>query len=147
MAGLLLIGLDSSTQSTTACVWTPEGELVSRGSSPLSVERPRPGWAEQPPQEWAESACAALRAALTDAELSRVAGMGVAFQRETFALLDAQGRPVRPAMLWLDVRAEAEAQHLADALGRGAYQELTGKPAAGKPKKPPPPKPPGSPPG
>ena len=46
-AGEYILGIDSSTSGTKACLWTLEGELAASGSSPHSVQRPHPGWAEQ----------------------------------------------------------------------------------------------------
>jgi xylulokinase len=34
----------------------------------------------------------------------------VTHQRESFACLDAQGKALRPAMLWLDTRAAAQVE-------------------------------------
>jgi xylulokinase len=51
--------------------------------------------------------------------------MAVTHQRETFACLDAAGLPIRPAMLWLDVRAGDQVNRF----GTKRIHELTGKPA------------------
>ncbi|MFO8007155.1 MAG: FGGY family carbohydrate kinase [Candidatus Brocadiia bacterium] len=128
MADTLLIGIDAGTQSVTACAWTPEGRLAGIASSPLTVERPRPGWAEQNPEQWTGALFEALRETVTAIESEHVAAIGLAFQRETFVLLDDAGRPVRPAILWLDVRAQEQARQLGAEFGDKAYHELTGKP-------------------
>jgi xylulokinase len=126
--GPRLVGIDSSTQSTTACVWSASGKLLSRGSARQKVSTPRPGWAEQNPRGWRGSLHRALRSALDGFDVRRLAAAGIAFQRETFALADARGRWTRPAILWLDVRASAEVERLAREIGPDAYHELTGKP-------------------
>ncbi|MHC4248646.1 MAG: xylulokinase, partial [Planctomycetota bacterium] len=126
--GALLVGIDSSTQSTTACVWSASGKLLSRGSARQKVSTPRPGWAEQDPRGWRRALHRALRSALDGVDVRGLAAAGIAFQRETFALADARGKWVRPAILWLDVRASAEVEHLAREIGPDAYHELTGKP-------------------
>ncbi len=124
----LLIGIDSSTQSTKACAWTTEGRRVTEGASPQRVDSPRPGWAEQDPRLWWRSTRAALRKALADVNPRRIAALGLAWQRETFALADERGRFVRPAILWLDVRADQEVRQLEREIGRDAYHQETGKP-------------------
>lgn len=123
-----LLGIDASTQSVTACVWTLDGRLVGKGSTPLAVDRPRPGWAEQDPARWWAGTRRAVRRALAGLDAGRVAGVGVAYQRETFALVDGKGRFVRPGILWLDIRAEGEVGELAKLVGRSAYHRRTGKP-------------------
>lgn len=124
----LLLGIDSSTQSTTACAWSASGRLVSRGSSPQKVSTPRPGHAEQNPREWRRSLVRAVRGALRGVDAARLAGVGIAFQRETFALADEGGKWLRPAILWLDVRAREEVGRVAREVGADAYHRLTGKP-------------------
>jgi len=124
----LLLGIDSSTQSTKACVWSASGELIAAASAGLTVQSPKAGWAEQDPKKWWSSARAAVRKVLREVDPGRIAALGLAYQRETFALLDAKGRAVRPAILWLDVRCDAEVEQVAEQLGREAYHEATGKP-------------------
>ena len=41
----LLVGVDSSTQSTTACVFDTAGRRLARASVPVAVKAPRAGWA------------------------------------------------------------------------------------------------------
>ena len=104
-----ILGLDCGTQSAKAGIWTLEGVAVSRGSSPLEVSSPHPGWAEQDPREWWSSAREAIRAACAGVDTPRVVALGVAWQRESFTLVDAVGEPLRPGILWLDIRAHQEA--------------------------------------
>lgn len=104
----LVLGLDCGTQSTKAGVWTLDGEPVARGSSALEVSSPRAGWAEQDPRSWWSTACEAIRKACAGLDRRRIAAMGVAWQRESFALAGPDGEPVRPAILWLDIRSREQ---------------------------------------
>ena len=113
----LLIGLDCGTQSAKACVWSLDGTPVARAEAGLHVAHPREGWAEQDPGEWWASARQALRAAARGIDAARLAGLGVAFQRETFTLEDRSGRPLRPGILWLDIRAHAQVRELERSVG------------------------------
>ncbi len=124
----VLVGIDAGTQSVKALALAADGRPVGLGRAPLAVDRPRAGWAEQDPAAWPAALEAALRDALADLDPGRVAAVGLAFQRETFALLDAAGHPVRPAMLWLDGRAAGEVEAVARDLGAEAYHRTTGKP-------------------
>ena len=123
-----IVGLDSGTQSAKACVWDLAGRPVSRAKRPLAVRNPREGWAEQDPEEWWESARGVLSEAVSGLDPSRIRALGVAFQRETFTLFDKAGRPLRPGILWLDIRAREEVREIAASLGARAFHEATGKP-------------------
>jgi xylulokinase len=108
MSADLVLGLDCGTQSAKACIWTLGGDPVSRGSSPLEVSSPRAGWAEQDPRRWWTAAREAIRNACAGTDPSRVAALGVAWQRESFTLEGASGEPLRPGIIWLDIRAHEE---------------------------------------
>jgi len=128
MAGDLVIGLDSSTQSTKAVAWTRDGAAAAEGRAPHALATPRHGWAEQDPQDWWTAACAALRAVAAQIDTGRVAGLAIANQRETMAFIDAAGASLRPALLWLDERGRDFTAPVAAALGAERLHAATGKP-------------------
>jgi len=124
----LFLGLDSGTQSAKAGIWDARGDCVARASRPLTVHTPREGWAEQDPAHWWSTAAGAISEAVSQVDAARVAALGVSFQRETFTLLDDEGKAVRPAVLWLDIRAAAEVGEAARRVGAAQYPRRTGKP-------------------
>jgi sugar (pentulose or hexulose) kinase len=107
--GDVVLAIDVGTQSVRALAFDPRGSLV--GSTRIAIEpyvSPQPGWAEQDPDVYWRAigdACAALWAAgvSTDA----IAGLTVTTQRATIVVTDADGRPLRPAIVWLDQRRTA----------------------------------------
>src|SRR3954447_496177 len=119
-----VIGIDSSTTATKAVVWDRGGRAVAEGRAEFALTLPRPGWHEQDPEDWWRSCAAAVRQALESVDGSDIEALCVTHQRETFACVDEQGRPVRPAIVWMDVRATDQAA----ALGSDAIHRLTGKP-------------------
>ncbi len=124
----LVIGLDSSTSATKAIAWTREGLCAAEGRSPVALASPAADWYEQNPDDWWNSACAALRELLQQVSPERIAAIGISAQRETFAALSADGSPVRPAIVWMDRRCGEEVGWLNDRVGRGRIHDITGKP-------------------
>src|SRR5215218_9382631 len=120
-----VIGVDTSTTATKAVVWNREGRAVADGRPVFSLALPRPGWHEQDAEDWWRSTAIAVRRALQSVDASDIEAMGLTHQRETFACLDEQGRAVRPAMVWMDVRATREVEEF----GSDDVHRLTGKPA------------------
>jgi sugar (pentulose or hexulose) kinase len=59
----------------------------------------------------------------------RIVALAISNQRETFVPLDAKGRPVRPAIVWLDQRCKDEVAWLSGKVGADALHRITGKPA------------------
>lgn len=107
----LVAGIDSSTQSCKVVVRdATSGERVRRGSAP------HPSGTEVDPERWWE----ALEAAIADAGgLDDVAAVAVAGQQHGMVCLDAEGRVVRPALLWNDTRSADAAEQLIHELGDG----------------------------
>ena len=102
-----VLAIDVGTQSVRALVFDPHGSLVGHGRVPIvPYGSPQPGWAEQEPDVYWRAigdACAALWA--TGAvERAAIAGVALTTQRATVVTTDADGRPLRPAMVWLDQR-------------------------------------------
>jgi len=102
----LILAIDSGTQSIRALLFDARGELVGRHK--IEIEpwvSDSPGRAEQDPElYWNEvgRACGALWEGGHDP--ARVAAVAVTTQRGTQICLDAEGRPLRPAILWTDRR-------------------------------------------
>ena len=124
----LVIGLDSSTTATKAIAWTRAGLAEAEHRSPIRLASPAPDWYEQDSDDWWNSACAALRGLLERVSPGRIAALGISNQRETFVPLAADGRPVRPAIVWLDQRCREEVPWLSARVGERRIREISGKP-------------------
>ncbi|GEB55457.1 xylulokinase [Streptomyces gardneri] len=115
----VVIGVDSSTQSTKAvAVDTATGGLLAVGRAPHTVTGTG-GARESDPEEWWTALATAVRAAVRDAGIpaTAVTGIAVAGQQHGLVALGADGRALRPALLWNDTRSAPEAAALAAGLG------------------------------
>jgi xylulokinase len=110
----LVAGVDCSTQGTKVVVVDPDdGAVVASGRAPHTVTG-SDGARETDPEVWWE----ALRTALADSgRAGELAAISVAGQQHGLVVTDADGRPLRPAILWNDTRSAAEARALAESLG------------------------------
>jgi FGGY-family pentulose kinase len=107
----LLLGLDVGTQSLRAALVDPQGKTIAYGVAPIETTYPRPTWAEQQPLQWWAAARAAVRLAMAqgNATAEQVAGIGLDCTACTVVACADDGRPLRPALLWMDQRAFREA--------------------------------------
>lgn len=103
----MYLGLDLGTSGVKAALIDGDQTVLATGHGPLSVSNPHPGWSEQNPADWV-AACRRAIAGLK-APLDRVAGIGLSGQMHGAVCLDAAGAVLRPAILWNDGRAHAEA--------------------------------------
>ena len=123
----LVVGIDSSTQSTKAIAWTREGGAEAEGRAPLSLSNPKLFHFEQEPGDWWRACVTALKELFSQVDAGRVAALAISNQRETVAFLDNTGRSIRPAIVWLDERARQEVEDLSAELGTETIHRITGR--------------------
>jgi len=128
-AGDLVLGIDSSTSSTKAILFNCRGEVVARGRSPHPVRVPRPGWSEQPVIWW-EALIAAIHEVMVALEgpEDRIVALALTHQRHSFVPVDRKMRPLRPAILWNDLRCREQVAWLDENIGRMPLYKRTGIP-------------------
>jgi xylulokinase len=108
VAGARFLGVDVGTSAVKALLVTPDGEVEAVASVPLTLQTPRPGWAEQDPEAWWAACVAAIRALLARRPDVPVAAIGLSGQAHSSVFLDREGQVIRPALLWCDGRTTAE---------------------------------------
>jgi sugar (pentulose or hexulose) kinase len=126
MSEALVVGIDVATQEARAVCVDARGRIVAAAAVALPPpERLQPGRAEQDARTWWPAVAEALRRA-TNAlgdERRRIVALAPATTSGTLVLADAAGEPLRPALLYDDRRASAEAARAQQLGGRrfGAY--------------------------
>lgn len=103
----LILAIDNGTQSVRALLFDLKGELLAKSRVPLEPYFSRhPGWAEQDPLYFWDRLCQACQGLWRQEPSCRERLLGVALttQRGTVINLDRAGRPLRPAIVWLDQR-------------------------------------------
>jgi glycerol kinase len=110
-----ILALDQGTTSSRAIVFDRTGRALAASQKPFTQGYPRPGWVEHDPMEIWATQLAAAREAVTQARISpaRIAGIGIANQRETAVFWDREtGAPLCPAIVWQDRRTAEICQRL-----------------------------------
>jgi len=108
------LGMDIGTSGVKAVLVSEAGAIVATASCDLALSHPAPLWSEQDPDAWVDAAIGAVDqlAAARPRETARVRGIGLAGQMHGATLVSADGRPLRPAILWNDGRSHAECAEL-----------------------------------
>jgi len=112
-----VLGVDLGTSGVKALLAGADGAVRGRGTARYRVRVPVAGRAESIPEDWWLAARAAVREALADADGVDVTALAVAGQMHGVVLVDERGAALRPAILWLDQRAAAEAATYAELPG------------------------------
>ena len=110
----MFLGIDVGTSGVKAVLVNEAGAIVAVASHGLDLSHPAPLFSEQDPDTWVDAAIAAVDslASAHPRETAQVRGIGLSGQMHGATLLGADGRPLRPAILWNDGRAYAECAEL-----------------------------------
>ncbi len=110
----LILGIDIGTTNAKAVLATPEGKVVAQTTQSYPLSTPRPGWVEQNPEDWWKAVVQATAQIAQQADTKRndVAVIGVSGQGCAATLIDHQGNAIRPGIIWMDARSEAECEDL-----------------------------------
>ncbi len=123
-----VIGCDIGSQSLKAVLLSAEGQLCGEATASYPIHYPRPTWAEQPAEAWLEALKEALRAVLGQSGLNpaSIQGIGLAAQVDGVVAVDRSGKPLHPAIIWMDRRAVAQCEAAAGRIDRGYLFDLSG---------------------
>ena len=116
MPGPYVIGIDFGTESARVGVFDMAGQPLAFASQTYPLYHPQAGWAEQQPDEWWSALVTATRAAVEKSGVAseEIVGIGADCTSCTVVLMDENFAPLRPAVIWMDVRAADQARRLAE---------------------------------
>lgn len=102
-----LLGIDAGTSVLKAAIFDTDGSEISRGARHVPIHNPTPFMAEEDMQSVWVAAAEAIAQALTNSGVhaEQIAAVSVTGQGDGSWMVDRQGRPVGPAILWTDGRA------------------------------------------
>jgi sugar (pentulose or hexulose) kinase len=102
-----VLAIDCGTQSVRALLFNPRGELLAIQKIPIEpYYSPQPGWAEQKAEVFWDALCAACQGLWQQKGVRKdsIAAVALSAQRGTVLNLDENGKPLRPAIVWMDQR-------------------------------------------
>lgn len=103
-----LLGIDAGSSLCKAAIFNPGGRLVAVATRRTTLQRPKPGWSELDPGDAWEATVAVIREVVEKAEIDprRVLGIGLSAAMVGAWVLDANGEPLRPGIIWEDCRSQ-----------------------------------------
>jgi xylulokinase len=124
-----ILAHDLGTTGNKATLFDGEtGAAVAATFEAYRTDYPQPNWAEQDAAHWGRAVIAGTQRLLAQGAVSPgdVAVVSFSGMMNGALAVDASGTPLRPAIIWADQRATAEAQVLADACGVERFYRRTG---------------------
>lgn len=124
-----ILAIDQGTTNSKAILVSTDGELIGRGSSPVGITYPRPGWVEQDPDRIWQSVCEAIGACRESRPDAVVEAIAISNQRESVTIWDTEtGEPLGPVLSWQCRRTAPDCARLIDAGHQDFVQSITGLP-------------------
>lgn len=101
-----ILAIDNGTQSVRALLFDPHGNLLAKQRIHIdSYYSTAPGLAEQDPEVFWKAVCEACQGLWAQGvDRSSIAAVSLTTQRSTVINVDENGKPLRPAIVWLDQR-------------------------------------------
>lgn len=114
-----ILGIDIGTTTVKAVLYDSLGSVIHSAQKGYPIHYPRRAWVEQAPEDWWAALAELLRAMMRvqQGKQLEILAIGVSSQAPVFVALDAAGEPLDRAMIWMDRRAESEAELLRDTIG------------------------------
>jgi ribulokinase len=114
--GAYFLTLDFGTESVRGALFDDAGKMVYTAAKEYATSFPHPGWAEQKPEEWWESFLWVVRKISKDSGVSpeRIVSMAVDTTSCTVLACDREFKPLRNALIWMDVRSFRQAERIAE---------------------------------
>jgi xylulokinase len=128
MTASMIISHDLGTTGDKATLVDAAGAVVAAVTENYGTDFGPGGRAEQDPFAWWRALCRANRALLETAGVDGgvVAGVSFSGQMMGAVFLDAEGVPVRPAVIWADTRSAAQSDQLVERFGMAEAYRTTG---------------------
>lgn len=125
----MYLTFDVGTTSVKVVLYGRDGRLMRKAIRNYTLAAPAVNWYEVDPEIYWTAVVSGTREILASegvcaGSIRTVSGCS---QGETVIFLDADGRPVRPAIVWLDLRARAESDELAALASRDLLYRVTGQ--------------------
>lgn len=128
MSGKYILAHDLGTTGNKASVYDNAGTVISSSFYRYGVEYPRVNWVEQNPEDWWRAVCSSTQQLLAKARVSSKDIACIAFSGQMMGCvaLDEKANPLRNAIIWADMRADAETDLLIDRFGADETYRITG---------------------
>jgi len=122
------IGLDVGSQSIKGVLLDGDGIERASASTALTMTHPRGGWAEQDPRHFEEGIANVIAQLLSTAQCkgTDVRVLSLACQVDGVVPLSPSGEALGRAIIWLDRRADRQANEMVASIGGDRLFEITG---------------------
>ncbi len=122
-----IIAHDLGTSGDKATLFQTDGTMVTSITESYEVHFFGNQCAQQDPDDWWNAVCNSTKKILAYvADPGDVIAVSFSAQMQGCLIVDREGMPIRPAMIWADHRARKEQERLRDLIGEDEIYRITG---------------------
>lgn len=123
-----ILAHDLGTTGNKATLFDTRGSIVAATVEAYNTAYPHPNWAEQDPADWQRAVFSSTRDLLehSSVDAGHIAAISFSGHMQGAVFVDRAGAPLRPAIIWADQRATAQADRIRRLCGEDAIYRLTG---------------------
>ncbi|WP_375515211.1 xylulokinase [uncultured Nostoc sp.] len=125
----IVVGLDLGTGGVRAIAVDLQGQIIAQATRSYPLLTPQPGWTEQNSSDWVEASLDALFDVTQQLDGYQAIALGLSGQMHGMVPLDAEGKAIRPAILWNDQRTGKAVAEIEATIPRHELIQRTGNPA------------------
>lgn len=109
-----VVGCDIGSQGTKTTLLSLSGEIRCETYEGYSIDVPHPLWAEQPVDRWLDALALSMGRLLSESGVApgNIRALSLAAQVDGVIPIDAAGRPLHPAIIWMDHRAGVQCERV-----------------------------------
>ena len=124
-----ILAFDLGTTALKCALHDLEGNVVAKASEEYQLITPDADSVEMEVETYWQAFKSAVAKVLRESGVNpaEIKALGVSAQGETLILVDRHGKPLRRAIVWLDNRAQTEAEGLGETFGHRTAYEITGQ--------------------
>ena len=124
-----ILTFDAGTTSLKGAMFDFSGKMLASRVHEYHLEKPAPDIVELDPEIYWLATKNVIAEILKETKVNpeNISALGVTSQGETLIVLDKHGRPLRKAIVWLDNRANEEAETIRSEFGRERVYKVTGQ--------------------
>jgi xylulokinase len=127
-----ILVFDIGTSKLKAGVYSEQGVKIAESAREMDINYPAEGWAEQDPEKWMHFIVDLSKEILMKMGQANIKGIGVTGQLMGLVPVNINMKHLRNAIIWLDSRAEQEAEEILSSISVMDFLEMTGGIPTGK---------------
>lgn len=114
-----VLGVDLGTSAVKVILVNQNGEIKGEATRDYPLSHPAPGFSEQNAEDWVAGSIESIKEIIDSGVVNAadIEGMSFSGQMHGLVLIDEAHAPLRPAILWNDVRTTSQCEKITEVLG------------------------------